>query len=518
MTMVAPAMSPRATMPSPAGWTLWGASAQALHDRVWALRQIQVVRPGGAAPDQRGPRQFLLVEPEALVDFPARRAMDKLYWSKARAVRLRFVERSGQSYAETVDCDGAGRLLRIRRDYSSVASTTARCWLTSDIRLARVWHDAAPQNDPQSGPRATPGARAWARLTDKVGAGETIALRVEGRLCAGTNPEQCMAWLEAMPDAATDLEHAFESVYLYQPGVWAHESASVPPTTRFAGAAMVGAGVDLTGVPVVVGPVILGDETMIEPPVEFDWRGLETPTHRLLPRPRLRRGWTRRASKRGFDIAVSGSALLCFLPVFPLVMLLIFLEDGRPFFFAHVRQTRGGREFPCLKFRTMVNGAEGLKDKLKGANQSDGAHFFIKNDPRLLKIGRWLRRFQIDEVPQFWNILLGHMSLVGPRPSPDRENQFCPAWREARLSVRPGLTGLWQVRRTREPQTDFQEWIRYDLEYVQRESWRLDLWIMLETIRTVVLGGRVGSAGNGKKSSASPSSDAGAGGASEIKP
>lgn len=507
MTMVAPAILPHAPTPSPAGWTLWGASAQALHDRVWALRQIQVVRPGGAAPDPRGPKQFLLVEPSALVDFAARRPMDRLYWSKARAVRLRVVERSGQSYAEAVDCDGAGRLVRIRRDYSSVASTTARCWLTSDIRLARVWHESASDGRMPS--------RAWARLTDKIGAGDTIALRVEGRLSAGTNAEQSMAWLEAMPDGATDLEHAFDSVYLYQPGVWAHESAVIPPTTRFAGAAMIGAGVDLTDAPVVVGPVILGDEAIVESPADFDWHELETPTHRLLPRPRLRRGWTRRASKRAFDIAVSGSALLCFLPFIPLVMLLIYLEDGRPFFFAHTRQTRGGRNFPCLKFRTMIKGAEGLKDKLKGANQSDGAHFFIKNDPRLLRVGRWLRRFQIDEVPQFWNILLGHMSIVGPRPSPDRENQFCPAWREARLSVRPGLTGLWQVRRTREPQTDFQEWIRYDLEYVQRESWRLDLWIMLETIRTVALGGRVGSAGAAK--ALSPAGDSGSG-TSEIKP
>lgn len=465
-----------------AAWTLWGATPQELHDRVWALRQIQAIRPGGLAPDPRGPRQFLLIGPRALVDFSARKPMDRLYWSKARAVRLRVVERSGQSYGETVDCDGAGRLIRIRRDYTSVASTTGRCWLTSDIRLARRWHaDATPR-------------RPWAWLGTQVDRGDTIAIRVEGRLGSTEQPEQGMSWLEAMPHAETDLEHAFEGVYLYQAGVWAHESAVIPPRTRFAGAALVGAGVDLSDAPVVVGPVILGDEARIKPPGEFDWRELETPAHRLLPRPTLRRGWTRRATKRGFDVCVSAGALLAFAPFFPLVMLLIFLEDGRPFFFAHTRQTRGGREFPCLKFRTMIKDAEKLKERLKAANQSDGAHFFIRNDPRLTRTGRWLRRFQIDELPQLWNILLGHMSVVGPRPSPDRENQFCPAWREARLSVRPGLTGLWQVRRTREPQTDFQEWIRYDLEYVQRESWRLDLWIIFETVRTVLFGGRVSTA------------------------
>lgn len=461
-----------------AAWTLWGAPPEAVHDRVWALRRIQVVRPDGAAPDVLGPRQFLLVAPRQLVDFDAKPAMDRLYWSRARAVRVRLVERHGQSYAEAVDCDGAGNLVRIRRDYARVASTTGRCWLTTDLRLARLWHEGGDR------------PRAWAWLASRAGGDDAVGHRAEARLGSAASPEQAMSWLEAMAHESTDLEHAFEGVYLYQPGVWAHESAVIPPGTRFARTAMVGAGVDLSGVKAVLGPVILADERRPRPPGPFDWEELDAPTHRLLPRPRLRRGWVRRASKRAFDVVVSASSLACFLPIFPVVMLLIWLEDGRPFFFAHTRQTRGGREFPCYKFRTMIKDAERAKELIRQMNQSDGAHFFIRNDPRLLRVGRWLRRFQIDEIPQLWNILLGHMSLVGPRPSPDRENQYCPAWREARLSVRPGLTGLWQVRRTREPQTDFQEWIRYDLEYVQRESWRLDLWIILETVRTVVLGGR----------------------------
>jgi lipopolysaccharide/colanic/teichoic acid biosynthesis glycosyltransferase len=330
-------------------------------------------------------------------------------------------------------------------------------------------------------------------MNRRVGGQDAICQRVEGRLGRADSPEQAMSWLEAMPGDQVDLEHAFEGVYRFQPGVWVHESARVSGATRFAGRAMVGAGVDLSRMSVVIGPVVLADEVRPEGQAEaFDWSQLESPAHRLLPRPRLKRGWVRRTSKRAFDIVVSAAALACFLPLMPLVMLLIWREDGRPFFFAHMRQTRGGREFPCYKFRTMIKDAEKAKELLRQMNQSDGAHFFIKNDPRLLKVGKWLRRFQIDEVPQLWNILLGHMSLVGPRPSPDKENQYCPAWREARLSVRPGLTGLGQVRRTREPQTDFQEWIRYDLEYVQRESWRLDLWIIAETVRTVVLGGRPG--------------------------
>ena len=86
-----------------------------------------------------------------------------------------------------------------------------------------------------------------------------------------------------------------------------------------------------------------------------------------------------------------------------------------------------------------------MKKDLVAANVADGPQFFIPDDPRLLRVGKLLRRFQLDEFPQFWNVLLGHMSVVGPRPSPDKENQYCPAWREARLSVRPGITGLWQI-------------------------------------------------------------------------
>ncbi|MCA9288679.1 MAG: sugar transferase [Phycisphaerales bacterium] len=463
--------------PIPRGqWRVWGADAITLHDRTWALRHVQVIRPGGAAPRTRGPRVFLLVGSHDLVAFQPKPALDRLYWSRARAARVRVVQPNGTPYAEAVDCDGRGRLLRIRRDYSRGASTTARCWLTSDLSLARRWH--AESERPM----------AWNWLARLVGSERSVAVRAEGRVGVGRDDEAAMSWLEAGLDDPGDLEHAFEGVYQFQPGVWVHESVVVPPGVRFAGPALVGAGVQLAPTDVVIGPALLADEAPLDPPEDVDWDDLETPTHRLIPRPRLRRGWWRRSSKRAFDVAASGLALACALPLFPIVMLLIWREDGRPFFFAHTRQTRGGREFPCFKFRTMIKDAERAKAALAGVNQSDGAHFFMKDDPRLLRVGKWLRRFQIDEIPQLWNILRGDMSVVGPRPSPDKENQFCPAWREARLSVRPGLTGLWQVRRTREPQTDFQEWIRYDLEYVQRESWRLDIWIILETIRTVVLG------------------------------
>ena len=104
------------------------------------------------------------------------------------------------------------------------------------------------------------------------------------------------------------------------------------------------------------------------------------------------------------------------------------------------------------------------------------------------KVGGFLRATNLDEVPQFLHVLSGDMAVVGPRPSPFEENQYCPSWQETRLSVRPGITGLWQVKRTREEGLDFQEWIRYDVEYVEKLSWRLDLWILWQTVG-VVFGG-----------------------------
>src|SRR6266576_5803986 len=104
-----------------------------------------------------------------------------------------------------------------------------------------------------------------------------------------------------------------------------------------------------------------------------------------------------------------------------------------------------------------------------------------ENDDRITGIGKFLRKTNLDEIPQFFNVLVGHMSVVGPRPSPYSENQFCPAWREARLSVRPGITGLWQVRRTRRAGSDFQEWIKYDIEYVENRTMWLDIKIIFGT-------------------------------------
>ena len=127
-----------------------------------------------------------------------------------------------------------------------------------------------------------------------------------------------------------------------------------------------------------------------------------------------------------------------------------------------------------------------MQELLRIANQVDGPQFKIEDDPRVSPIGKFLRDTCIDELPQFLNVLVGQMSIVGPRPSPEHENELCPVWRDARLSVRPGITGLWQVYRTRGVSMDFQEWIHYDLEYVRQISFRTDVWICLKTAAMLI--------------------------------
>jgi len=198
--------------------------------------------------------------------------------------------------------------------------------------------------------------------------------------------------------------------------------------------------------------------------------------------------WQRRW-KRLFDAAVALTALVLLSPLFLLVAILIRLESRGPIFYRDEREGFRGHPFMCLKFRTMQVGAHGLQHLLKAQDKLDGPHFKLDQDPRLTRLGRILRATNVDELPQLVNVLRGEMSLVGPRPSPFRENQICAPWREGRLSVRPGITGLWQICRENRSSGDFHQWIEYDLLYVQQASPWLDLKILVATVAT--LAGRV---------------------------
>ena len=194
-------------------------------------------------------------------------------------------------------------------------------------------------------------------------------------------------------------------------------------------------------------------------------------------------------AKRGLDVVIAGLALVALLPLLLIVAVLVKLDSRGPVLFVHRRERKEGREFPCLKFRTMVADAHDRQRELYRYNQLDGPQFKLREDPRVTRLGRWLRATNIDELPQLVNVLLGHMSLVGPRPSPFRENQVCVPWRRARLCVPPGITGLWQLcRGSDRSQGDFHEWIFYDIAYVRHFSIWLDIRILFWTL--VTMGGR----------------------------
>lgn len=180
--------------------------------------------------------------------------------------------------------------------------------------------------------------------------------------------------------------------------------------------------------------------------------------------------------------------LLVLSPLLLVLALAVKLTSRGPIFFGDWREGEGGRPFRCWKFRSMCIDADVQQSLLAAQQYADGPQFKMRRDPRITWIGGHLRSLNLDELPQLANIVAGQMSFVGPRPSPFRENQICVPWRLGRLSVRPGITGLWQVCRKDRDLGDFHQWIAYDLAYVKHVSFAVDLRIALATILT--FGGR----------------------------
>jgi exopolysaccharide biosynthesis polyprenyl glycosylphosphotransferase len=190
--------------------------------------------------------------------------------------------------------------------------------------------------------------------------------------------------------------------------------------------------------------------------------------------------------KRLLDVAGAGVALIFLAPVFAVLAMLVRLDSPGPVLYAALRAGRKGRAFRCYKFRTMVRDADGLKEKLRERNRRQGPFFKITDDPRITRVGRWLRRYSLDELPQLWNVLKGEMSLVGPRPHPLDDFSEYTIEHLPRLDVTPGMTGLWQVTARRDP--SFQTGMKLDIEYIHRWSLGMDLRILLRTAGVVLRG------------------------------
>ncbi len=232
------------------------------------------------------------------------------------------------------------------------------------------------------------------------------------------------------------------------------------------------------------------DQTAID-----HWSRAGTPAGRFGLRLRLHRKrflWTvivggAGVMKRMLDLVAAASALILLMPVFAATALAIKHEDRGPLFFRQTRVGLRGRTFGMWKFRSMVPNAEKLKDQLLQQNEMQGGVTFkMKHDPRITRVGRFIRKFYIDELPQFWNVLCGDMSLVGPRPPVPREVALYAVDERQRLLAKPGLTCFWQVGGRSD--IDFAGQVRLDVLYIQSTSFWLDVKLLLLTVPAVLLG------------------------------
>lgn len=189
--------------------------------------------------------------------------------------------------------------------------------------------------------------------------------------------------------------------------------------------------------------------------------------------------------KRLFDILVSLILLILLSPLFALIAITVRLFSGAPILYRWQVVGFGGRPFTGWKFRTMVAGADRVKQELIELNEMRGPVFKIKDDPRVTPVGRVLRKFSLDELPQLWSVLKGDMSLVGPRPALQSEYGNFSEWQKQKFAMRPGMTSLWHANG--KPK-DFDEWVRLDLEYIDNWSLWLDFKILFQTAIVVLLG------------------------------
>ena len=267
--------------------------------------------------------------------------------------------------------------------------------------------------------------------------------------------------------------------------MWKDPKSTIDADAKFIGPVWVGAGRHVTAGTTVIGPSIVWDDPQARPATEdIKWLMIEP---RDIPEETSVKQSTsfEVVFKRIFDIAFSICSLGT-LWIYPFIMYAIWKEDGRPFFFSHKRETKGGVEFGCIKFRSMRKNAEEMKRSFGLQNQADGPQFYIERDPRLTRVGYHLRKYNLDELPQFFNSTDGPDVRSSARgQGPHRENQFTARHaREARLSVRPGITGLWQIHRTqaaREP--IFRSGSSTTSNIVETRCWcggARSLWIHLE--------------------------------------
>jgi exopolysaccharide biosynthesis polyprenyl glycosylphosphotransferase len=285
---------------------------------------------------------------------------------------------------------------------------------------------------------------------------EMVGKKVAGYTVMGT-----------IPDLPTLLEtHVVDEVVIVVPRVWLKD---VEPCVLYCEAA---------GVPATLSTDFFELEIAKGIPREFEgWTYLTFETSRLRHSEFF--------LKRLFDIIFSSLALILLSPVFLAVAIAVRIGSPGPVFFGQLRCGKNRRPFKLYKFRSMIPDAEAHLEKLRERNEMSGPVFKMEDDPRLTKIGKFIRKTSLDELPQFWNVLKGDMSLVGPRPPLPKEVEQYQTWQRRRLSMKPGITCIWQV--SGRNNIDFEDWMKLDLQYIDHWSLWLDLKIILLTAKAVLM-------------------------------
>ncbi len=451
---------------------VWGLDASAALDAWWRSQGVQWVRRGEPFLARGGADLYLLTEPDQAVMFDLKPLAAALTWNRPSVTRMRLISTRGDDYRERIMLGEHGGVIGIRREYWRETSGSQRLILTASASIARRWSRFGDRRE------------AWVWLRSSGNWSRSDHHRIQGESFRLGDAAQEGLLLSEVIGTWRDPDRVIEGISEVAPGVWALANQRLEPQDVVVGPAWVGARPPGDASCRTVGPVWIADRMPPSSPATIaDISEVREARRSTEARPVASTELRYDAVKRVIDVVASLVGLVVLSPLLLLVALMVLIDDGWPLVFGHERQTRGGRNFRCLKFRTMRRNAEALAQHYRDQNVCDGPQVYIANDPRVTRVGRLLRKYHLDELLQLVNVLSGDMSLVGPRPSPDRENRLCPAWRDARLSVRPGITGLWQVCRTRQPGLDFQEWIQFDMQYVRERSLSLDCWILFRTFR-----------------------------------
>ena len=452
---------------------LWGMSCAQLHKAYWSSHGVACVRLGSGEVPQPGADLYLLLESNQSVVFDLRAIAESLLWNRAHITRLRLVEKASKQYGEFLQLDSRGDITKIERRYRAADCASTQVLLGTRMTDASIWSAAGSSALAFAAMRK--GGRLRSDATECVGQQFDLSTQ-SGR----TNLLRNLATVWPHPD------HVLSGVTQLRVGVFGVQGTELRATDRCVAPLWLGA-VSAEREPLVcVGPDVVWDTTETAVVTMRPIEEIFSPDDAARVSVSIEStGWYV-SVKRAADFLISLVVLLVMSPVLLVCCFAVVIDDGFPIFFGHKRQSKGGATFRCWKFRTMRRNAEALVAELRKQNLCDGPQVFIKDDPRVTRVGKVFRKLQLDEFPQFWNVLFGDMSIVGPRPSPDNENQYCPAWREIRLSVRPGITGNWQVKRTRAEGKDFQEWIQYDIEYVEKMGPIFDVWLCILTVVNIV--------------------------------